>query len=113
MSDTYVPPGRYHGSGCAVQNTLDHRDCNCTAGPDAPRVARLKESYEQKVADLARETRRVSAALEACAKRGIKSPRYVVGEAGIGWDAAMEYVEKAIRAAGEGAEGAEGAEIDE
>lgn len=61
-------------------------------------IADLRASYEAKVDDLRRETLRTSAALEACANRGIKSPPYVVGEAGLGWDAAMKYVERAINA---------------
>ncbi len=59
----------------------------------------LVASYEAKVDDLRRETLRVSAALSACAQRGIRSPRHVLGEAGYGWDAAMEYVEAAMNEA--------------
>jgi hypothetical protein len=62
-------------------------------------VERLVTSYEAKVDDLRRETLRTSAAPTACAQRGIKSPPHIVGEAGLGWDAAMEYVEQAIREA--------------
>lgn len=56
----------------------------------------LVASYEQKVEDLARETLRVSAALNACSKRGFRAPPHIVGEALAGWDVAMKYVEEAI-----------------
>lgn len=64
------------------------------------KVVALIASYEAKVEDLRRETLRTSAALAACAQRGIKAPPHVVGAEGVGWDMAMEYVERAIRASG-------------
>jgi hypothetical protein len=72
------------------------------------RIANLIESYQMKVEDFALETRRVSAALEACRQRGIKAPRNVYGEAGLGWDAAMEYVEAAIQRVSRSARGTGG-----
>ena len=60
------------------------------------RCEAMRRSYELKVQDLARETRRVSAALAATAESRIKSPRHIVGEAAAGWDAAMDYVRRRV-----------------
>lgn len=60
----------------------------------------LVASYEAKCDDLRRETLRTSEALQATAERGIHSPRNIIGQEGIGWDMAMEYVETRLRAVG-------------
>lgn len=51
----------------------------------------LAQSYTFKVQDLARETRRTSAALTACNDKG-----RMVGMEGIGWDAALDHVRERI-----------------
>jgi hypothetical protein len=70
---------------------------------DAPgdEIERLRASYEAKVADLAKETLRVSRMLRACDEgnghRHPGSPYSPVGEAGLGWNAALEWVEAQVK----------------
>jgi len=56
-------------------------------------VERMREAYDQKVDDFAKETLRVDALLKAAHYDG--GP-HMVGEAGLGWNAAMKHVRAAL-----------------
>jgi alkylhydroperoxidase/carboxymuconolactone decarboxylase family protein YurZ len=56
-------------------------------------VEKMREAYDQKVGDLAKETLRVDALLTAAHYDG--GP-HMVGEAGLGWNAAMKHVRAAL-----------------
>ena len=67
------------------------------------RVEELKRGYESKVEDFAKETLRVSKVLRACEEgngfRHSGNKWCPVGDAGIGWNYALEWVEKQVIAA--------------
>lgn len=87
--------------------TFDDLAHDCEMGQVSARevLGELHERWEQayyaKMAEFARETLRVSAALSACDRDNV--PGIVVGEALLGYWAAQEDIAKAIRRAGDGA----------
>ena len=95
--------------GCYSYGKLAHCDY-CTTGMVRPypcdaavalaevlrlrgMVERMRESYDQKVDDFAKETLRVEALLTATRYDG--GP-HMVGDAGLGWNAAMKHVRAAL-----------------